>query len=48
MTRRIVNAHTAGHSNRYFLGDAIPMLDFRFCRDCDLIVGVDDDGDVIM
>lgn len=42
------NVHTAGHSNRYFLNDPVPILDFRFCRERNSIVGVDDDGSVLM
>lgn len=45
---RMDNVHTAGHSNRYFLNDPVPILDFRFCRERNSIIGVDDDGSVLM
>ena len=46
--RRISNTHFAGHSNRYFLNDPVPILDFRFTRGSQHILAVDDDGSLLM
>ena len=44
MIVRVKNVHLAGHSNRYFLNDPVPVLDSRIaCKD-GMICAVDDDG----
>lgn len=44
MIDRIHNVHTAGHSNRYFLNDPVPVLDSRIASNDGMICAVDDDG----
>lgn len=41
---RIQNIHLAGHSNRYFLNDPVPILDFRVNKRLHQVYAVDDDG----
>ena len=43
---RLENKHLAGHSNRYFLNDPVPVLDFRVNTSMYHIYTVDDDGNV--
>ena len=45
---RLTNTHFAGHSNRYFLNDVVPILDFHFSNKLKSVVAVDDDGSLIM
>ena len=48
MICRIENIHNAGHSERYLMNNHIPVIDFRFAVNENMVIAADDDGGVNM